>query len=524
MQGERTDTQVSTVASVDRTTGQKRAYALDALRGIAILMMVLVSVEPAGVGNYLPAFMYHCQVPPPDFEFNAKLPGVTWVDMVFPFFLFSMGAAIPFALGRRIQQKTPAYKLVGSALLRGLILSLFAIYVEHIRTGCVDPKYTAGMAGSSLQLFLIGTGGFLILFPTLGRLPSHWSSWSRILIKAGGWAAAIALMFIVRYDPKVSLAHSAKFSLERYDVIIMILANVAVYTTLVYLVTRKNQLLRLGFLGFVFAMHFAAGATGWVRSLEANFPIPCVEQLAFMGSMGTSILRTVNTFFSLSILDYTFISIFGSIIGDRILAWMNAVEAAETKRPSWTSARFAGLGVLLFAVTVLSIICLQTRCVLELVILLVPLLALGNWMVREPSTSIEALIHDVYKWGMYLLALGMLFEPYQDGIKKDPATLSYFFVSGGLAVMVLLTFTIVIEVFQKKRVVQLLIDNGQNPMIAYAAGGNLVGTTLVVTGIDACMKSTLTTPWPYFCYSAVFTLLVALAVSFCTRKKIFFRT
>jgi predicted acyltransferase len=487
-------------------------------------MMVLVSVEPEGVSNHLPAFMYHCQVPPPFFEFNAQLPGVTWADMVFPFFLFSMGAAIPFALGRRIRQKTPVYKLVGSALLRGLILSLFAIYVEHIRTGCVDAKYTAGMAGSGLQLFLIGTAGFLILFPVLGRLPSHWSSRSQILVKAGGWAAAIALMFIVRYDPKVSLAHSATFSLDRYDVIIMILANVAVYTTLVYIATRKNQLLRLGFLGFVFAIHFAASATGWVRSLEANFPIPCVQQLVFLGSMGTAILRTVNTFFSLSLLDYTFLSICGSIVGDRILTWMNASEADESKPLSWTSARFAGLGILLPAVTVLSLISLQARYVLGLVVILVPLLALGNWMVRNPSTSIEALIHDVYKWGIYLLALGILFEPYQDGIKKDPATLSYFFVSGGLAVMTLLAFIIIIEVFQKKRVVQLLIDNGQNPMIAYTVGGNLVGTILVVTGIDACLKSTLTSPWPYFCYSAVFTLLVALAVSFCTRRKIFFRT
>jgi hypothetical protein len=258
--------------------------------------------------------------------------------------------------------------------------------------------------------------------------------------------------------------------------------------------------------------------------VEANFPVLYVEQLVFMGRMGTSILRTVNTFFSLSILDYTFLSICGSIVGDRFLAWMNALETTESKQLSWTSARFAALGILLFAVTVLSLLCLKARYVLELVVILVPLLALGNWLVRKPSTSLETLIHDVYRWGMYLLALGMLFEPYQDGIKKDPATLSYFFVSGGLAVMMLLAFTLVIEVFQKQRVVQLLIDNGQNPMIAYVAGGNLVGTILVVMGIDAYMKSTLTTPWPYFCYSAVFTLLVALAVSFCTRKKIFLRT
>jgi predicted acyltransferase len=37
-------------------------------------------------------------VPPPDHKFNPAIPGITWVDLVFPFFLFSMGVAIPLAL------------------------------------------------------------------------------------------------------------------------------------------------------------------------------------------------------------------------------------------------------------------------------------------------------------------------------------------------------------------------------------------------------------------------------------------
>ncbi|MBP1593213.1 MAG: hypothetical protein H6Q12_231, partial [Bacteroidetes bacterium] len=63
----------------------KRAYALDALRGYAIISMVLSGAIVFGI---LPGWMYHAQEQPPTHVFNPDLPGITWVDLVFPFFLF----------------------------------------------------------------------------------------------------------------------------------------------------------------------------------------------------------------------------------------------------------------------------------------------------------------------------------------------------------------------------------------------------------------------------------------------------
>ena len=79
---------------------KNRFDALDALRGIAILAMLLSSEMPFGA-NSLPAWMYHAQVPPPEHQFIPN-PGITWVDLVFPFFLFSMGAAFPLAMRKRL--------------------------------------------------------------------------------------------------------------------------------------------------------------------------------------------------------------------------------------------------------------------------------------------------------------------------------------------------------------------------------------------------------------------------------------
>ncbi|MGM0530313.1 MAG: DUF5009 domain-containing protein [Bacteroidota bacterium] len=52
-----------------------RFEALDALRGLAILMMVLSGPLPHD--GALPAWRYHAQVLPPDHVFDSAVPGLT---------------------------------------------------------------------------------------------------------------------------------------------------------------------------------------------------------------------------------------------------------------------------------------------------------------------------------------------------------------------------------------------------------------------------------------------------------------
>lgn len=82
--------------------------------------MVLSGVIPR---NTLPAWMYHAQLPPPTHAFNPNLPGLTWVDVVFPLFLFSMGAAIPLALSRRLATGWDTKRIFLSILQRGFLLA-----------------------------------------------------------------------------------------------------------------------------------------------------------------------------------------------------------------------------------------------------------------------------------------------------------------------------------------------------------------------------------------------------------------
>ena len=60
--------------AVNSASNSNRALALDALRGLAILAMLLSGQMPFD-SHALPSWMYHAQEPPPTFQFQANLPG-----------------------------------------------------------------------------------------------------------------------------------------------------------------------------------------------------------------------------------------------------------------------------------------------------------------------------------------------------------------------------------------------------------------------------------------------------------------
>ena len=81
----------------------------------------------------LPGWMYHAQVGPrSNFVFDGSIYGITWVDLVFPFFLFAMGAAFPFSIGNKYRKGSSRRRIIYDSLLRGFRLTFFAIFIQHI--------------------------------------------------------------------------------------------------------------------------------------------------------------------------------------------------------------------------------------------------------------------------------------------------------------------------------------------------------------------------------------------------------
>ena len=98
------------------TTSEGRLLSLDALRGFVVLVMIFVN-DVASVAG-LPWWMYH--IPP-------GASGLTFVDVVYPAFLFMVGTAIPLALERRQREGMSAGALARHVAVRGVALSVIGL-------------------------------------------------------------------------------------------------------------------------------------------------------------------------------------------------------------------------------------------------------------------------------------------------------------------------------------------------------------------------------------------------------------
>jgi predicted acyltransferase len=484
-----------------------RVFALDALRGIAILAMLLSGQLPFGE-HALPSWMYHAQVPPPNHVWNGTLPGITWVDLVFPFFLFSMGAAFPLALTRRLEQGYSVCKVAIVIIERGILLAFFALYVDAIRPFVLSEHPSAAV-------YLMSLLGFALLFPILTRLPENWKPASHRSVRAIGWFGAILFLAFARY------ANGTGFSLGRSDIIIVVLANMALFGALGWLFTRNRLLVRLGILAVLCAFRLSnmpKPIPGWVHDLWAWSPAPWIYQLYY--------------------LQYFFIVIPGTIAGDLILSFLSeqgplqppqsdisGVVSEKGGLNSWSGWRYFSIGVLLFAMVLISLIGLKARWLLPTTLALFASCGIGWLLLRDPLNALERLYRRLFSWGIYWVVLGLCFEPFEGGIKKDKATLSYFFLTAGLAICVFMCFSIILDVCRRRGpMLQLLIDNGQNPMIAYAGINNLIIPLLALTGGERLLSSMAFSPWLGFLKGMIVTLLVAACVCMCSRNKIFWRT
>ncbi|MFN3871921.1 MAG: DUF5009 domain-containing protein, partial [Ignavibacterium sp.] len=145
-------------------------------------------------------------------------------------------------------------------------------------------------------------------------------------------------------------------------------------------------------------------------------------------------------------------------------------------------------------------------------------------ILKNSKSDLLHFYKKLFYWAMFWLILGLSFEPFEGGIKKDPSTLSYYLVTTGLAIFCLISFSIITDYFKKKGVVQLLIDNGQNPMIAYLSNSHIVMPILALTGLSSLLNSMLINPLLGFLKGLFVTLIAAIVTSLFTKKRIFWRS
>jgi predicted acyltransferase len=456
----------------------RRVHSVDALRGISILLMIFAAVIPFGV---LPSWMYHAQSPPP-LHHPVPVPGITWVDLIFPFFLFTMGISIPLALEKKLSEKIPLWKIILIQLKRSLLLAVFAIFIYHINPHVIS-------SSPDWKTWLLCLAGYALLFPVLGRFPAKLNKTKEVLFRVSGLAAmALFLLFLT--------ATGVPFSLRHSDIIILVLANVSFFGSLIWLAGRKNFLFRLSFIGFFIALILSSSSPGWIQNIWNYSPVPWL--------------------FHINYLKYLLIIIPGTIAGDLILRLQNnpGILAQVNKKYCFIIAAL----VLVLNIVMLSGLKLRLGADLFLFSVAVSLLIMQ--FIKKISGK-RSVLYELSYWGICWLVLGLLFEPFEGGIKKDPSTISYYFITSGLAVFVLSALYILIDILDKKKFSILLIDCGRNPLAAYAGLNNLVFPLLMLLHIKVILDYIFTTPWMGVIEGMIITFFLALLTRLFTRYKIF---
>lgn len=560
-----------------------RAHALDALRGYAIITMVLSAMEAFSV---LPRWMYHAQVPPPDHVFDPTIYGITWVDIIFPFFLFSMGAAIPLSLGRQHAKGESIMKLTWKTVQRWVKLTFFAIFIIHAFPFMLG--YEQEWMRYAMPIFFFILLCFMFMPNPLGLSPykARAITWSAYLV-------AVGFMLLQPY------AGGAPFRLTDSDCIMLILANVSLTGSIIYLLTIGHPLRRLALLPFLIALFMAAHtANSWPALLIHTSWLPWLYLPAYQ--------------------EYLLIIIPGTVAGEWIAQWLEKMKANDTSKglvdnyqkkngavlengnplkggkgavlengnkvkndekavlenenkvrtrseemKEKENALALPVALLSLALIVVNVVLLFGRHLVANLVATMVLTVLTAWLLRSrreagttgveaakqraasrDASSQEAAKQEVYNqksssapasptlhfWqrlssaGAYLLLLGLCLESYEGGIRKDDVTLSYLFVTCGLAFYALLLLTVVCDHWHVRWLCAPLEMVGKNPMVAYVSASMVIIPVLILTHIYPYIDALSSQPLTGFLKGVLLTALCMALTAWFTHKRWFWKT
>lgn len=573
-----------------------RAHALDALRGYAIITMVLSAMEAFSV---LPRWMYHAQVPPPDHVFDPTIYGITWVDIIFPFFLFSMGAAIPLSLGRQHAKGESIMKLTWKTVQRWVKLTFFAIFIIHAFPFMLG--YEQEWMRFAMPIFF-----FILLCLMFMPNPFGLSPYKARTITWSAYLVAVGFMLLQPY------AGGAPFRLTDSDCIMLILANVSLTGSIIYLLTIGHPLRRLALLPFLVALFMAAHtANSWPAQLIHTSWLPWLYLPAYQ--------------------EYLLIIIPGTVAGEWIAQWLekmkandmskglvdnyqkkneavlengnplkggrgavlengnkvkndekavlekgnplkggreavlenvnkvkndekvvleneNKVRTRSEEMKDKENALALPVALLSLALIVVNVVLLFGRHLVANLVATMVLTALTAWLLRSRreagTTGVEAAKQEIsnqksssapasptlHFWqrlssaGAYLLLLGLCLESYEGGIRKDDVTLSYLFVTCGLAFYALLLLTVVCDHWHVRWLCAPLEMVGKNPMVAYVSASMVIIPVLILTHIYPYIDALSSQPLTGFLKGVLLTALCMALTAWFTHKRWFWKT
>lgn len=217
------------------TPAAPRWQSLDVLRGLNIFVMLFVN-DLAGVFG-APGWMKHIS------PFSAD--GMTFVDVVFPAFLFIAGLSLPLALERRFSRGESKLAVARHILGRTLILLLLGVLMVN-----TESTFSAGALGPRLWVLLMYASVCLTWIA-----PSASSRkimlWRRIV----GAALLFALALLFRGNGEPGLIELR----PQWWGILGLIGWAYLVTGLLFLFLRNNRLGFAAAVALLYCLYFADG-------------------------------------------------------------------------------------------------------------------------------------------------------------------------------------------------------------------------------------------------------------------------
>ena len=208
-----------------------RVTSIDALRGLVMFTMIFVNDLD---GSAAPWWMRHFD------EAGRGNNGMTFVDLVFPAFLFIVRMSIPIALMSRLKKGERWWKTLGHVLLRAASLMLIGILMVNSEGGpSTDVMGWSATLWRSL-LYVAAILAFCDINPRRGRAPAV--KWVTVGLRVLGFATLIFLAFAYRdrHEHRIITLHPFSIRTQWYGILGLI-GWAYLMAALVFLIFRTNQ-------------------------------------------------------------------------------------------------------------------------------------------------------------------------------------------------------------------------------------------------------------------------------------------
>src|SRR5579863_3570461 len=241
---------VSPASAPATAAAATRIVSIDIFRGVTMAVMIFVN-EVADVRG-LPWWTYHAHV------WEDRM---TYVDMVFPFFLFAAGLSLPLAIAQRLKRNPSVKALcvhIASRVLGLLVLGFILANAEK-----ADPAKMALSGGLWALLGLICMMLYLNVYPRWEQFPAY-----ATVLRGMGLAGAAVLLALFRRT-----THSGQTAWldPSYPEILGLIGYTYLAVAFLYLLTRRWKWMPA--LWFVLLVALCACSTARVVVLPNRLPL-----------------------------------------------------------------------------------------------------------------------------------------------------------------------------------------------------------------------------------------------------------